>query len=226
MGRLVTVALWLLAAAFFILLSITVLIPRLLGWVPLTVVSGSMEPAIPVGSQIYVKPIENGDVSSITTGDIIAFMPYPDDETIVTHRVVGIGQDAAGQQSFVTQGDANNAPDQDSVGAHQVRGTVLYHVPFVGRLALAVDGGTKMWIVTGAAIALLAYAAWQLIQVARGAITKRNAAVDDDEPAPPLAGATAVDRAAAPSASEKSASDEHDAATPELADVSAGERDA
>ncbi len=41
--------------------------------------------------------------------------------TVVTHRVTGIGVDARGELRYTTQGDANSAPDVQTVRPVQVR---------------------------------------------------------------------------------------------------------
>ena len=65
-----------------ILLLIPLAVPQILGYETYNVVSGSMEPEIPVDSLILVKPV---DPSTLEEGDIIAFY---DENSIVCHRVV------------------------------------------------------------------------------------------------------------------------------------------
>lgn len=50
-----------------------------------TVVSGSMEPAIPTGSLVYIKGIPPEDVAE---EEVIAFYGARDGASIITHRVV------------------------------------------------------------------------------------------------------------------------------------------
>ena len=42
-------------------LVLVVAVPRVLGLVPLTILSGSMEPTLPVGSQVFVDPVESAE---------------------------------------------------------------------------------------------------------------------------------------------------------------------
>ncbi len=91
-----------------VLLAIVLAGPRLLGYQPYAVLSGSMEPTYPVGSLIYVKPC---DASEVKVGDPITFV-FNEDNLVATHRVVRI--DEANQQ-FYTKGDANNAEDGSPV---------------------------------------------------------------------------------------------------------------
>ena len=68
-----------------ILLCVPLTIPRLFGCQIYTVVSGSMEPAIPTGSIVYVKSVE---ASEIDKDEVIAFYSDSDTGGIITDRVV------------------------------------------------------------------------------------------------------------------------------------------
>ncbi|KAE8764180.1 signal peptidase I [Georgenia thermotolerans] len=162
------VVLWLVLAAVAALAAVMVLIPRVMGWVPLTILTGSMDPTIPAGSQVVVATVDGeADAARLNIGDVITFMPYPDDPTLVTHRVVARTLSTDGTISFTTQGDANNAPDEWTLTATQIRGVVEYHVPYAGYLATALDGSQKQTGVAVVAAALLAYAAVQLLGALR-----------------------------------------------------------
>lgn len=87
--------------------------------------SGSMAPAIPMGSVIMIAPAEN-----YTVDDVITFRRLEDEE-LTTHRIVEERLEA-GQEVFVTQGDANNVPDMESVEAQEVLGKVRLHIPYLG----------------------------------------------------------------------------------------------
>jgi signal peptidase len=156
-----------LAAVAALLLAVVVL-PLALGWVPLTVLSGSMEPTVPTGSQVVVAPLEGeDDAAGLSTGDVVTFMPRPDDPTLVTHRIVGVAVDGEGRRSFTTQGDANAAPDAEPVTATQLRGLVKYHVPWAGYAATLLDAEQKRGGIVLVAAALFGYALWQLVGAVR-----------------------------------------------------------
>ncbi|WP_286955889.1 signal peptidase I [Brevibacterium sp. UBA7493] len=180
MRTLLTWLLWSVAAALALLLLAMVVVPRLMGWVPLTVLTGSMEPAIPPGSQVYVKPVDGA--AEVSVGDVITFMPNPDDDTLVTHRVTGIGVNGAGEKSFTTQGDANNAPDPEAVLPKQIRGVVVYHLPYVGHIALGIDGPAKIAAITVIGLALIGYAIWQLLLAGRDRVRHRPDSEDETAP--------------------------------------------
>jgi signal peptidase len=82
-----------------------VVVPKAFNGQALTVLSGSMRPVMDPGDIAVVAGVE--DPSSVKIGDVIAYMPYPNDPTLVTHRVVGIGVSTEGGTTFTTQGDAN-----------------------------------------------------------------------------------------------------------------------
>lgn len=88
------------------------------------VLTGSMEPAIPSGSLIIVRP-----TGHYKTGDIIT---YRIGSSLVTHRVVDVLTDKV-QQQFLTQGDANRVADDYLVWQKDIVGVVLFHIPFMGR---------------------------------------------------------------------------------------------
>ena len=88
------------------------------------VYSGSMEPAIPVGGILIIKPV---NPETLKIGDIICFkLSQP---TSITHRIKNITD-----EGFITKGDANNAPDQWTVKKENVIGKVMLTVPFIGYL--------------------------------------------------------------------------------------------
>nr|WP_304955575.1 signal peptidase I [uncultured Acetatifactor sp.] len=98
-------------------------VPRLMGYEIYEVVSGSMEPEIPVGSVIYVKAAEP---DMVETGDIIAFQK---DGSVITHRVE---ENHYVEGEFVTKGDANREEDMEPVPYESLIGKVERHIPVLG----------------------------------------------------------------------------------------------
>jgi signal peptidase len=90
------------------------------------VYTGSMEPAIPVGSIVIIKPA-NPDTLKI--GDIICFKVETEYPTTVTHRIIDITN-----EGFKTKGDANEDPDQWIVKKENVIGKVIAIIPLIGYL--------------------------------------------------------------------------------------------
>ena len=112
-------------------------VPRFAGIQSYVVVSGSMEPAIPVGSLVYAKPVEP---ETLQTGDVIVF--YSTDAASggtgqsgaipVTHRVVENHTDAG---EIITKGDANESTDIYPAAYINIVGKVFAHIPKLGYLA-------------------------------------------------------------------------------------------
>jgi signal peptidase len=88
------------------------------------VYTGSMEPTIPVGGIVVIKPI---DPETLKIGDIICFQLS--EPTSITHRIKNITD-----QGFITQGDANEDPDQWIVKKENVIGKAIFTIPFIGYL--------------------------------------------------------------------------------------------
>ena len=91
----------------------------------LSVQSGSMEPAISTGSMIVTKPSSIYSVGSVVT------YKEASRNVLVTHRIIDIRSDEAGL-FYVTQGDANDAPDRQQVRPGDITGRVIATVPLVG----------------------------------------------------------------------------------------------
>ena len=89
------------------------------------VVTGSMEPTIPVGALLVTKQV---DISTIQVDDIICFRTQVSEiwGKIVTHRVIRVMQDAAGGILLETKGDANAVADYQYVTAENLIGKVIY----------------------------------------------------------------------------------------------------
>ena len=92
----------------------------------LTVLSGSMAPAIKTGSVVVVKP-----VGEYKIGDVITFGPMSKTKAPTTHRIYNIKIES-GEPVYVTKGDTNNAPDTREIKKNDIVGKVLFTVPFAG----------------------------------------------------------------------------------------------
>jgi len=96
------------------------------GWRADTVLSGSMEPALPVGCVQVTKPVKPEDIK---VGDIITFRSTTNGK-LISHRVAAVEQDASCQ--FRTKGDANEDVDPYLVPAENVVGRVCFKVAHIG----------------------------------------------------------------------------------------------
>jgi signal peptidase len=112
----------------------------------LTVSSGSMAPALAQGDLIIVRPVKPQDLAA---GDIVLF-EAGGDRVPTVHRITGINEietritdRATGtvtthvERRFVTQGDANPAPDRDELTVDRLRGEVWFTIPNAGALGSA-----------------------------------------------------------------------------------------
>lgn len=111
-------------------LTVTLLlfIPRAVGMNTYTVLSSSMEPALPVGSVIFTAPCSSLD--QIKEQNIIAFQAG---SVFVTHRVVSIDRKTGG---MITQGDANKVADDSPVFMEDVIGKVRFYLPYLGYILI------------------------------------------------------------------------------------------
>ena len=102
--------------------------PKLLGYATYDVISGSMEPVIPVGSLVLVK---EADPKEIEEGDIIAFSSKDDRDVVITHRVMENDKE---NEFFITKGDANDRQDKDPASYDRLVGRVVRHFPKMGSM--------------------------------------------------------------------------------------------
>lgn len=138
---------------------VTIVIPKLMGAAPYTVLTGSMRPAMAPGELAIVDPVE---VADIRIGDVITYQPAPGEPQVVTHRVVGINAASGGERTFLTQGDANTTPDAEPVIEAQIRGKVAYSVPLMGHVNSAINSQTRSNALVLGAGALILYGVWQI----------------------------------------------------------------
>lgn len=127
------------AAIFFLILQIR-------GIQPYAVISGSMEPKIPVGSVCFIDtkiPYEE-----IKKEDIIAFSK---NQVMVTHRVI-----KTTEKGFETKGDANSVSDGITTTSDNYIGKNIGSIPWLGYAMMFL--GTKrgnILILTGILVLIL-----------------------------------------------------------------------
>lgn len=118
------------------------------GYTARIVVSGSMEPTIPVYTVNIVKKC---DISDIDNGDIILYR-YKSD---IIHRVVDV--DIRGTEIILTtQGDANNSPDLIDITPDMVIGKVVKTLFWTRYILEPVKGGNRTSIQIFIVICILA----------------------------------------------------------------------
>ena len=124
-------------------------VPRFAGIEQYVVISGSMEPAIPVGSMVYSAQT---DPSTLEAGDIIVFYSNEAGSTPVTHRVV---ENHVADGEIITKGDANEQNDMSPVVYANVLGKLVLHVPMLGYIAAPL--GTMTGKIAMGCVILAAY---------------------------------------------------------------------
>ena len=130
-GRLAAVlrsAATVLGTVVVIVLVIATIGPRLLPYRTFTVLSGSMEPTIPVGSMIFDREV---DAAQLARGDVVTFHPPGQPDKLVSHRVVRVEETKTGS-FLVTRGDANGVADDWRIPAQGTGLRYEFHVPFLG----------------------------------------------------------------------------------------------
>lgn len=139
---LTTILMILLAAIAAILI-----VPSLMGYKSMAVLSGSMEPGIPVGSIIYVGKT---DPAELKVGDIVTYQISG--ETMVTHRVEAIDYD---NRQITTKGDANENADASPVDFTSVVGKASFHLPFIGYISIYAKTPLGIAAVCGVLVVLI-----------------------------------------------------------------------
>ena len=158
-----------LLVVVLLILTAATIFPRAIGAVPLTVLSGSMEPTFGPGDLIISKKVTPAEV---VVGDIVTYQAESDKPDLITHRVTGVFSGPNGLRGFELRGDANSANDEP-IQAGQVMGRYLYHLPYLGYVSQIVPASVKPIILQGAGVALLIGGA---LQVLSPALRRRGAA--------------------------------------------------
>ena len=109
-----------------VLACLSLIIPKLAGYNGYVVVSGSMEPTIPVGSIVYSKA---SDPALMRAGDVIVFIDKSRGTTPITHRIMTNNPFTG---VITTKGDANENEDVNPVTYENVIGRVEAYVPRIG----------------------------------------------------------------------------------------------
>lgn len=109
------------------------IIPGFLGYQSYIVLSGSMEPTLPVGSVVYADSRNNmPDI-----GDIAVYQVS--DSVRVTHRVIDVSENG-----YILKGDANNAPDFSPVPKNRIIGVYALHIPMLGYILSMFQGAAAI----------------------------------------------------------------------------------
>ncbi|HEX9989312.1 MAG TPA: signal peptidase I [Chloroflexia bacterium] len=111
--------------------------PRFLPYQTYTVLSGSMEPTLPVGSVIVAVPAQGNELNK---GDIITVAIPQRQDMLVTHRIVAVETGPQGRV-FKTKGDANQEADSWLVPASGGGWRYAFAIPYLGYVLSALQSG-------------------------------------------------------------------------------------
>jgi len=152
---------------------ILIAIPRALGAIPLTVLTQSMEPILPPGTLIVDQPVTASDVH---LGDVVTYQIASGKPDVITHRVVRIAMSSTGEETFTFKGDNNAFADAKPVIPAQIKGRVVYSVPWIGFVSLWMNGPARAVVVPIGACLLFLFAAWMFIRGGVEEVRKRRRA--------------------------------------------------
>lgn len=159
--------------------AVVIVIPRAAGATPVTVLTSSMEPSLPPGTLVVVKPKA---VHDIHVGDVMTYQIRSGDPAVISHRVIAITTSTTNGMTFTTKGD-NNAEADPPVVPAQVRGVVWYSVPLIGYVNSALDQSQRSWVLPAVGVLLILYAAWMFLRGTASSVKRRSSrAADGEEP--------------------------------------------
>jgi signal peptidase I len=135
-------------------LALWALAPAAIGMQPVTVVSGSMSPAVRTGDVVHVGP-PSGELSP---GNVVVFRDH--DDQLVTHRITEVLDDG----TYRTKGDANRSVDSSPLRSEQVVGVGRVLVPYAGLPRFWLNEGQLGLVVGWFATTLAALAATRFLR--------------------------------------------------------------
>lgn len=130
-------------------------VPDFMGYKPFIVLSGSMEPGIMTGDMVFVK---NTDAGNLQKGDVIA---YKSGDAVITHRIIDVTSEN-GEVRYITQGDANDSPDQTSVKPSDVEGIYQTRIAGAGKAAMFMQTTSGMIIFV--VCPLILFILWDIVR--------------------------------------------------------------
>lgn len=134
------------AAVTIVCLLLWATLPRVVGWIPTTVVSDSMAPSIRAGDVVVAMP---RDGENVVAGQVALVDDPADTDRLLLHRVTRVTDDG-----LVTKGDANPAVDRIPVPTGAVRGIGVLRVPVIGLPGVWVT--ERDWVALSTGLAVLA----------------------------------------------------------------------
>ena len=100
-------------------------VPGVIGYHPVGVLSGSMVPTLNVGDVAVTRAAAPAELK---IGDVVTFRA---NSGFITHRIIDI-EESPGGRLLRTQGDANATPDTELIPASAVVAKLSYRIPRIG----------------------------------------------------------------------------------------------
>lgn len=110
---------------FFVVLSVLVLLMPIFGIEPTVMLTGSMNPQIPVGSICFIN--KNHSFNDLKVNDIIV---YKTPQYRVVHRIV-----RKTDEGYKTKGDNNKKEDVAVITKDIYYGKYIFSIPYIGYIA-------------------------------------------------------------------------------------------
>lgn len=143
----------------------------------MSVLTGSMSPAIPQESLIIVRRVPYGQLK---VGDVVTYINPQNTKQTITHRIVEL-KTKQGLPALVTKGDANEQNDAEILGGNVV-GKVTWHYPKIGGFL----NRTKGWpIIILLVFIPAAFIVYDEIRILRRSLKKTESKPDDTPQDPP-----------------------------------------
>lgn len=111
------------AEALLYLLSvvfIALVVLMLVGYKPVTIQSGSMNPTFDVGSLCFIHAEDDYRLNDIVT--------FSADDVYITHRIACDN----GDNTYITKGDGNDVVDSATLEKENIKGKVIFTIPKMG----------------------------------------------------------------------------------------------
>ena len=144
-----------------------VLVPTVvLGWQPVTIISGSMAPTVQPGHVVVVEPFAD---QTLEKGVVVTYRDV-DVDRLVTHRIAAIDEDG----TITTKGDANAVDDPVPLTEDRIVGVGRLVVPAAGLPSLwAYQGRTDLLAVVGVLTVLAASSAASAVSTGTRSLRQR-----------------------------------------------------
>ena len=132
-------------------------LPDVVGYRPVIVLSGSMEPTFDAGDMILLEPAKEPE--NLQKDDVIAYLIGG---KVTTHRIVQVTE-LEGKKMYITKGDYNNIEDRIPVEPTQIQG--IYNgkrIPNLGNIMMFMQSNMGILVCLG--IPFAGYILWDILK--------------------------------------------------------------